>query len=237
MADTQEICRNFRNKGSCRFDTECRYEHSEGEPIVAPEREIKARGVCFNWTEHGECKFENRCRFFHGTEEEAEVDAEARRTKAANKAANGGNDNNYNGGDGEGKTKKKRRRRKKVLGKDADGNDICRNWMNKQECKFGDDCNFSHNFDPEDFAGQQSEQQNNEPRKKSVGLCFSWRDSQECEYGDDCRFKHGEDDNRDFAALKANKPKGLCYNFRDNGECQYADQCRFSHEADAEDDR
>ena len=29
-----EVCRAYRNNGSCRYGDECKYEHSEGEPIA-----------------------------------------------------------------------------------------------------------------------------------------------------------------------------------------------------------
>ena len=31
-----EICRAFRNTGHCRYGEECKFIHSEGEPIAPP---------------------------------------------------------------------------------------------------------------------------------------------------------------------------------------------------------
>ena len=39
-----EVCRAFRNTGRCRHGDDCKYEHSEGEPIEPP-----PRGQCFNF--------------------------------------------------------------------------------------------------------------------------------------------------------------------------------------------
>ena len=33
MSDGEEVCRAFRNTGRCRFGDECKFAHSEGEPI------------------------------------------------------------------------------------------------------------------------------------------------------------------------------------------------------------
>ena len=38
MAD--EICRAFRNTGHCRYGEECKFIHSEGEPIAPPNKPV-----------------------------------------------------------------------------------------------------------------------------------------------------------------------------------------------------
>jgi hypothetical protein len=64
-----EICRAFRNNGKCRFDKDCKYEHSTGAVIDAPPRDYTPKGDCHNWTDHKECRFGERCRFLHGAED------------------------------------------------------------------------------------------------------------------------------------------------------------------------
>lgn len=59
-----EVCRSFRNNGSCRFGDDCRFEHSAGDPIAPPER--RERGECFNFRDSGDCAHGDRCRFTHG---------------------------------------------------------------------------------------------------------------------------------------------------------------------------
>jgi len=65
----KEVCRAFRNTGKCRFDKECKYEHSAGPAIEAPPRDFTPKGDCHNWTESKECRFGERCRFLHGAED------------------------------------------------------------------------------------------------------------------------------------------------------------------------
>lgn len=63
MADqAREVCRDYRNTKNCRYGAECKYEHSEGEPIAQPAHV----GECFAFRDGGNCKFDNKCRFAHG---------------------------------------------------------------------------------------------------------------------------------------------------------------------------
>ena len=73
MGDDGEVCRAWRNNGKCRYGDECKFEHSEGEPIAQP-----PRGECFNFKEGNECQFGDRCRFLHG-ENDPRFDAEGKR--------------------------------------------------------------------------------------------------------------------------------------------------------------
>lgn len=251
----EEVCRTYRNTGRCRFGDKCKYTHSDGEIIPAPPRVIKPRGVCFNFRDEGSCKFGDRCRFFHGTEEEAEADCEVRKEKEAAKEARRAAGENV---DEEDKRKRRTRRRRNgggdggdggerappVVEHTEDGQEICRNFKNRGKCRWGDTCNFAHvagghpiNESKGDGNGG-GERRRRRRKPKGPGICYSFRDEGECQYGDECHFKHGEEDDRDFEALRAQRaPAGICYNFRDNGECKFADSCRFSHDLDAEDDR
>lgn len=219
VVDADEVCRNFRNTGRCRFGDDCKYQHTEGDPIAPPERVIKARGVCFKFRD-GDCKFGDNCRFFHGDEADAEIEAAARRDAEAS---------------GEGKKKKRRgKKKKKEPEMNADGQEICRSFKSTGACRFGDDCKWAHegyipgvtDQDNEDGEGGEGRRRTRRKKKKAANVCFAFQEDGECKYGDECRFKHGEFDSRDLT-----RPVGPCFNFRDNGECQYGDECRFSHEA------
>ena len=59
-----EVCKNYL-AGRCKFGDECKYEHSEGEPIEPP-----PRGQCFNFRDGGECQFGDRCRYLHGEDDD-----------------------------------------------------------------------------------------------------------------------------------------------------------------------
>ena len=45
--DSIEICRAFRNTGKCRYNEECKFEHSDGDFIEPP-----PRGMCFNFEQN-----------------------------------------------------------------------------------------------------------------------------------------------------------------------------------------
>jgi hypothetical protein len=90
----------------------------------------------------------------------------------------------------------------------------CFGFAETGECKYGDNCRFSH-----------GENDTRSRLQTTSGPCFNFRDSGECEYGDRCRFTHGDDDSRARSA----PTRGPCFSFRDNGECEYGDRCRFSH--------
>lgn len=246
----EEVCRTYRNTGRCRFGDSCKYTHSEGEPIAAPPRVIKPRGVCFNWKEGIDCKFGDRCRFFHGTEEEAEAECEERKAKEAEKQAR--RDAGEIVDDDEGKRKRRSRRRRKggngdepreppVVEHTADGQEICRNFKTRGKCRWGDNCNFAHvpgEHHDEEGEGAGGGRRRRRRKPKGPGICYSFRDDGVCQYGEECHFKHGEDDDRDFEKLRANRaPAGICYTFKDTGDCKFAESCRFSHDENAEDDR
>jgi hypothetical protein len=67
-----EVCRSFRNNGTCRYGDECRFEHSEGEPITT--WESKPAEECFKFRDSGECDHGDRCRFTHGDNDPRFID-------------------------------------------------------------------------------------------------------------------------------------------------------------------
>jgi len=249
-AEEKQVCRMFRNSkpNYCRFGEECKYEHSVGEPIAVPKRDPeKPRDECFNWRDNHECKFDVRCRFLHG-EADDRFDVAGKRKGTGRKkrrpkdngdaAAAPGNNANNQDNQGQPKAERRPRRRKpKIRQVDGDGKEVCRNFVkNNQECRWGEECKFSHgpavgpapDDKPEAAAAAPKERRPRLKKPKTPGLCFSFRDSGECEWGDGCRFKHGEEDAREIPQKKA----GPCYRFRD-GNCEYGEKCRFSHEQEA----
>jgi len=263
----------FRNKGNCRFAETCKYEHSTGEPIAVPDRTDQPRGICYNFRDNGECKFADRCRFSHGDDEEREKRrVDKKKTKKRQRRRKGPAD----GTDGqpkpagEAKTRASREFRElceprellpKVL--DSAGKEVCRNFRNKGECRFGAECHYSHEAGepiPEpargarrgrgrrgrggrggsvgdrDGGGDEKKRTSAPKKPQGPGQCYNFQENGSCEYGNECRFKHGENDTRDLAASRPRKPPGLCYNFRDNGTCEYGDKCKYSHDLNAADD-
>lgn len=216
-----EVCRSFRNTGSCRYGEDCKFEHSEGEPVQAPERQD--RGECFNFRDNGECDHGDLCRFSHGPDDaRPRGGPEVCRNYLQGRCANGDACHRLHEGTPEVYVPTPRRARTK-------GKGACFAWRDDGACERGDDCLFSHGETGAEDAGGDYEE---EPRKrrtraapKGPGECFSFRDEGKCEYGDECRFAHG-------GVAPTPRPRGECFDFRD-GNCDRGDGCRFSHDGEA----
>jgi hypothetical protein len=279
----KEVCRSFRNNGECRFGSDCKYEHSKGDPIAVPPRDYKPKGDCNNWTKDKTCKFGDRCRFVHGSEDKREtyrpkkaentsgeqeicrmfekrgkcrfgerckhkhVEGERKpkpKKEAAKKSENKSGDESKSAG--------RRRKRTKTGGKttetkteaakyDKEGVEICRNFSQKGNCRFGEECTYSHSTpDPNAKPKAGTEKKSAGGRRRAPrgtdsgaarvpGPCYSFDEHGSCEYGDECRFKHGDGDKRDFSRKPAKKTQ-VCYTFQDTGDCEYGADCRFSHD-------
>ena len=187
-----EVCRAYRNNGSCRYGDECKYEHSEGEPITPP-----PRGECFNWhvynairtmrvfsprhqtasmishqqslsptvfprKETGECSFGDRCRFTHGPDD-PRYDADGQRIP---EEGAGGN--------------KKRKPRKRREPRERTGeklDEICNNYQTGR-CRYGDNCRRQHVGDvPQEAVTKIDE------------ICNNYQAGR-CGFGDLCRRQH-----------------------------------------------
>ena len=88
----------------------------------------------------------------------------------------------------------------------------------KGNCRFGNDCRFSH--DENDVANAPP------PSNYSRGACYAFREGN-CTRGDSCRFSHEEGGGG--GGGYSERPRGACYAFRD-GNCTRGDSCRFSHD-------
>ena len=116
-----QVCRAFRNKGSCRYGDECKYEHSEGDAIPNP-----PRGLCFLWKESGECKFGDRCRFIHGDDDER-FDENGDR-KPTPKAAS---------------ARRSRRAPRDPVAPREKLDEVCNNYL-AGRCRYGENCRRQH---------------------------------------------------------------------------------------------
>jgi len=277
-ASGKEVCRAFRNTGRCRFDKDCKFEHSTGAEITPPPRDYTPSGACHNWTKEQKCRFGDRCRFVHGADDkrttyrperkaqpegagagtqtgdkqeicrnfqsrgrcrfgercrhlhvegdkkpakakeekkqsagagaDGDGDGEGgrRRTRPRRRGPRGGGAGGQNGaaaGGGAAPAPKKERseRDSKVLRDedkfDADGVELCRNFRNTGECRFGDNCTYSHV--PGGPIGH--------PAKRAVaGECYEFKEKGACKFGAECRFKHGDGDGRTEVPRKRSKP-------------------------------
>lgn len=254
MAEVAEVCRDFRNNGSCRRGDNCRFEHSAGEPIQVPS---KPPGQCFKFQE-GNCVKGDSCRFMHG-EDDQRFDSEGKRD-VSNEICN-----NYKRGrcalgdkclrqhvevEAKEQSDEPRRRRRR-------GPKMCRNFKESGECADGDNCRFKHgpedtrfaNDDAEDSAPRRRERApKKKAAKKARGPCFTFRDEGACERGDECKFTHGDNDTRfpeepeeDDSSSRRRRPRReqsstdpvdeVCNNYA-AGRCRFGDSCRRQHVGD-----
>jgi len=243
MTSNIEVCRNFRNTGRCRHKDNCKYEHSEGEPIQMPERVIKPRGICHNFSSGAECKFGDKCRFFHGTEQAAAEEAEERK-------ANGGETQ---------QRKPRRRRTRSQRSTGADGatdevaervvkpRGVCHNFQSGAECKFGDGCRFFHGT-AEDAAHEAEQRQQNGGARKRQPRRRRTRSQRSATGGDDGagasqprrRNRSRKTDGGEAKAPRAPKEVQtnadgveICRNYS-KGRCRFGDDCKWAHEGDTQ---
>lgn len=118
---------------------------------------------------------------------------------------------------------------------------ICFNWRDGGDCKFGSSCRFMH--DGQETRGSQ---------RKATQICYTFRDTGSCEYGNECRFSHDPTLKVDAPAEKkdaAKKPRAPrqkpaggagsapvtsgdrleCFQFKESGDCSFGQNCRFLH--------
>ena len=161
MAEAVEVCRAFRNNGRCKFGDECKYEHSEGEPIEPP-----PRGQCFNFRDGGDCQFGERCRYLHGEDD----DRFARR--AAERSAG------IASGERSASGRKRRTRRRRDDREPREKLDeICNNYL-AGKCRYGEYCRRQHEGDVEQ-----------EPIEKIEEICNNYLKGR-CRFGAMCRRQH-----------------------------------------------
>jgi hypothetical protein len=246
-------CNNWAKDKSCRFGDRCRFVHGSEDKreTYRPKKTENTSGeqeVCRMFEKRGKCRFGDRCKHKHVAGEKKVSDKKDAGKKSDQK-------------DGESKTGGRRRRRRGPGDKteetkveaakyDKEGVEICRNFSQKGNCRFGEECTYSHGSpDPNAKPKPGSEKPASSGRggrrrrtrgasssagrssaPKAPGQCYNFEENGSCEFGDECRFKHGDGDKRDFTRKPAKKAPGVCYNFQENGECEYGADCRFSHD-------
>jgi len=239
--DGVEICRAFRNNGSCRFEKDCKYEHSAGAAIEAPPRDYTPKGDCHNWTEKKECRFAERCRFLHGagdkrttyrvarpenTSGEQEIcrnfqsrgkcrfgDECKHKHVAGDKKPSNNGDSKDNGGNGGRNRRRPRGRKPAGTGAGATGGS-----SEKKAPKAAAVAEF-------DKAGKE--------------VCRNFAKGK-CTRGNDCQYSHaavastGPAPVKPKREAKAKAPRVVpeCKDFDGGkGKCEYGDECRFKHGA------
>jgi hypothetical protein len=231
-ASGKEVCRTFRNKGECRFGTDCKYEHSKGDAIPVPPRDYKPKGDCHSWAKDKTCRFGDRCRFVHGADDKRETyrppraekkdgakgDGKpresakgegGRRRRRRGPRGGGGGAGGAAGGAGKGERKTAE---KPVAQYDKDGVEICRKHQ-QGNCRYGQECTYSHGVpdpkakpkEPKEAkdGGRPRRPRRRGPRREAAG----------------------------GAGAGAGGDKDACYDFTEKRACEYGDDCRFRHGA------
>lgn len=114
-------------------------------------------------------------------------------------------------------------------GKRSDGLFPCKEFDTTGECKFGENCRFSHlgSDDPGMPVGVKHVR-----TRKRKAPCFAFQKGS-CIYGKKCRYKHvlvsaDEEATAKRIAEIAAGGGGICYDFR-KGNCSRGEDCKFSH--------
>jgi len=117
-----------------------------------------------------------------------------------------------------------------------DGPGECYDYRDKGDCRFGEDCKFTHDGKMGSGKGRDRYEQGRRPGpydggkgkgKDGPGECYDYRDKGDCRFGDTCRFTH--DGRLGKSGGKGKGGGGPCYDFRDKGDCRFGNDCRFSH--------
>jgi hypothetical protein len=225
--DKKEVCRSFRNNnGECRFGSDCKYEHTKGEPIAVPPRDYKPKGDCKNWAESKSCRFGDRCRYLHGADDkresyrpqktgEPEICRQFQKKgscrfgdKCRNKHVEGDKQASKSESKDGGEKSQGRRRRRRPRG-----------------------------------AGKKDETKVEAAKydKEGVEICRAFSQNKSCRFGDQCTYSHGAPDpnakpkdggqakaeRRPRRAPRSKGPKE-CLDWAEN-KCEYGDECRFKH--------
>jgi len=242
----KEVCRAFRNTGKCRFDKDCKFEHSTGDRITPPPRDYTPKGDCHNWTKEQKCRFGDRCRFLHGSDDKRTT-YRPERKKTDEPATTSGERQvcrNFQqrgrcrfgdrcrhlhvpGDKSKAKEEKKGgadgdddgpRRRPRRRGPRGAGGDRA---DGKSNGRTGGDRAAPKKADPKVLKEEDKYDGD------GVELCRNFRNTGRCRFGDQCTYSHVPGDPIGVPSKRA--VAGDCYNFKESGSCKFGAECRFKH--------
>jgi hypothetical protein len=223
--DGKEICRAFRNTGSCRFGDDCKYAHTTGAQIDTPPRDYTPKGDCHNWTEKKECRFGDRCRFLHGAADKRASYRPARTESAS----------------GEQEVCRQYEKRGKCRFGDKCKHKHVEGGEKKSESAGGEEKKARRRRGPKKAeAGEKKVLTEAEKfDKDGVELCRNFRNNGRCRFGESCTYSHapggpigqpaGGAGAKKSAGGAAKKDVGQCHLFEEAGECKFGDSCRYKH--------
>ncbi|PKK60607.1 hypothetical protein GLOIN_2v1449934, partial [Rhizophagus irregularis DAOM 181602=DAOM 197198] len=64
-----EMCRNWEERGSCRYGTKCQFAHSENELRKVQHHPKYKTEICKTFWQNGTCPYGKRCCFIHNDKE------------------------------------------------------------------------------------------------------------------------------------------------------------------------
>eukprot|EP00741_Cyanophora_paradoxa_P001836 tig00000507_g1779.t1 len=67
-----ELCKNFEEKGACRYGSKCQFAHGLAEMRPLPRHPKYKSSPCIQFWTYGTCAYGTRCRFSHGAVTSAE---------------------------------------------------------------------------------------------------------------------------------------------------------------------
>eukprot|EP01006_Ploeotia_vitrea_P038933 TRINITY_DN66286_c7_g1_i1.p1 TRINITY_DN66286_c7_g1~~TRINITY_DN66286_c7_g1_i1.p1 ORF type:complete len:205 (+),score=109.22 TRINITY_DN66286_c7_g1_i1:59-673(+) len=201
---SSQICFQFRDEGSCKFGSQCRFLH-DGEETRGSR--TKSTQVCYDLRDKGECAYGDSCRFSHDLSlaSEQKNDSGMSSQSAAAPAPKVSVPNGVTFGDEAMKRLSCRQYQENgecefgLTCRFLHGTEHTRGYITKTtelcfahkegECEHGDGCKFSHDLSLPVVKKVRTRRNRNRNRKKD-NICNVWRQSGTCDYGDDCRFEH-----------------------------------------------
>ena len=87
-----EICRNFKEKGTCLYGSQCQFAHGSDEMRDSGKQNKYKTKLCQKYWIHGYCAYGARCNFLHNEEEggRTTVGFPAKKRKASSGSGTGG---------------------------------------------------------------------------------------------------------------------------------------------------
>lgn len=236
----KEICRAFRNTGKCRFDKECKFEHSTGDKITPPPRDFTPKGDCHNWTKEQKCRFGDRCRFLHGSDDKRTTYRPERKHVEESTTGERQICRNYQSrgrcrfgdrcrhlhvaGDKKTESKGSKSSEEKKGRAQGDGDAPRRRRRPRGPRRDGAGAGAGGAAPKKESKVLREEDKFD---ADGVELCRNFRNTGRCRFGDSCTYSHvpgapiGHPMNRPI--------KGDCRTFKETGNCTFGAECRFKH--------
>jgi len=98
---------------------------------------------------------------------------------------------------------------------------LCKNWLEKKDCTFGNRCNHAHK------EADMKALPESEPGYKDT-LCKYIEEETDCKWADKCKFAHGLKELMKYTKMRPGMNKSQCKSFVER-KCLYGINCSFQH--------